>query len=87
MAEKEYIELSDAIGRIREMASIVGFENPAVAIDCAIRCLERTPAADVAPVVRCKDCKYWRYNRKEEVLDVAVGNDFCSYGKRKDGAK
>lgn len=37
-------------------------------------------AADVAPVVRCKDCKH--------LNSACCGlgtNDFCSYGLRKDG--
>ena len=39
------------------------------------------PAADVAPVVRCKDCrKFKTYFCRM----VASGyNDFCSYGERK----
>ena len=53
------------------------------------------PAADVAPVVRCKDCKYsckdgngrscegYWYELSE--YDVTVkDDDFCSYGERKD---
>lgn len=49
--------------------------------------LDEIPAADVAPVVRCKDCKHefggscilcGFQKRKPE--------DFCSYGERKDGA-
>ena len=41
------------------------------------------PAADVAPVVRCKDCqKFKTYACRM----VASGyDDFCSYGERKDG--
>ena len=47
--------------------------------------IDEIPAADVAPVVRCKDCKHefggsciicGFQNRKPE--------DFCSYGERKD---
>lgn len=54
---------------------------------------------DVVPVVRCKDCKYWRdswvapdgkhehgYCYMEECDDVTVGRwgyDFCSYGVRR----
>lgn len=39
--------------------------------------------ADVAPVVRCKDCrKFKTYSCRM----VAIGyDDFCSYGDRKDG--
>ena len=53
------------------------------------------PAADVAPVVSCKDCKYRVYKHiNEELGDVGgcivlnrvmANDDFCSYGERKDG--
>lgn len=42
-------------------------------------------AADVAPVVRCKDCTEWC--EKEQECYHWYGfreNDFCSYGRRKD---
>lgn len=50
-------------------------------------------AADVAPVVRCKDCKYWQDNNDgyphEECRwwhgETPDANDFCSYGERKEG--
>ena len=50
-------------------------------------------AADVAPVVRCKDCKHYEIH-KPKVLENCERNgyiipmkpdDFCSYGERKDG--
>lgn len=48
------------------------------------------PAADVAPVVRCKDCKH-HYDCGVHFCD-RLGMDcpddsdfFCSYGERKDG--
>lgn len=55
-------------------------------IDCA-------PAADVAPVVRCKDCKYLVNATVNdngflicEISDMEITpDDFCSYGERKDG--
>lgn len=51
--------------------------------------IRKLPAADVAPVVRCKDCKY-HYdcgvhfcNRLR--MDCPDDSDFfCSYGERKD---
>lgn len=54
-----------------------------------VRRLHEVPAADVAPVVRCKDCKY-HYdcgvhfcNRLR--VDCPDDSDFfCSYGERKD---
>lgn len=48
--------------------------------------LNSIPAADVAPVVRCKECAHLFYT-----MCAAFGflprkpNDFCSYGERKDG--
>lgn len=53
------------------------------------------PAADVVPVVRCKDCLYsddsWaKVNEKGFLICPASGmeitdNDFCSYGERRVG--
>ena len=37
------------------------------------------PAADVAHVVRCKDCKH------RENCNLMADDDFCSDGERKDG--
>lgn len=50
-------------------------------------------AANVALVVRCKDCKYWQDNNDgyphEECRwgngETPDANDFCSYGERRDG--
>ena len=56
------------------------------------------PAADVAPVVRCKDCKHKGWVQEPchgksvdycKVWDCTLRNletTFCSYGERKDGA-
>lgn len=49
------------------------------------------PAADVAPVVRCKGCKYNRGSKKclnpDSFFAVPKDDDFCSYGERKDGGE
>lgn len=46
---------------------------------------------DWEPVVRCKDCKYYRCDIKDEFsscylgsLSGPDGNDFCCYGERKE---
>ena len=75
----EYIEREAAI------------ESLPVAWDSAINALRNAPAADVAPVVRCKDCKYWQDNNdgypREECRwghgETPDANDFCSYGERR----
>ena len=58
--------------------------------DDALCSIEHIPTADVAPVVRCKDCKYrtkfgycW-HQCQHGILPVAYPYDFCSYGERKD---
>lgn len=55
------------------------------------------PAADVAPVVRCKDCVHWDddpdtygadYGPKGKCMksfETMPADDFCSHGERKDG--
>ena len=49
------------------------------------------PAADVSPVVRCKDCAHRTemgncgHPRYHGILPSAYPYDFCSYGARKDG--
>lgn len=51
--------------------------------------LDEVPAADVMPVVRCKDCKYNIGTKKclnpDSFFAVPKDDDFCSYGERKDG--
>ena len=59
-------------------------------LDRAQRAILDAPAADVALVVRCKDCKYWQDNNDgyphEECRwghgETPDANDFCSYGER-----
>lgn len=48
----------------------------------------RAPAADVAEVVRCKDCKYVNFTEHRDYLRCTKHcafsfrpNDFCSYGE------
>ena len=41
---------------------------------------------DWIPVVRCKDCKWWKYEICKNAFGLAFNgeDDFCSYGERKD---
>lgn len=50
--------------------------------------IEKAPTVDAVVVVRCKNCR--SYNKPktgwcEVHLDCEHPDDFCSYGKRKDG--
>lgn len=69
--------------------------------DCLLRVksmVSKAPAADVAPVVRCKDCKHLCvWNRKDiyafcpktNIVFLPFEKDtrtfFCGFGERKDG--
>ena len=57
--------------------------------------LWNVPAADVAPVVRCRECKYYTPQKKSKQWDCKTlycnrvvtvktkPDDFCSYGDRR----
>lgn len=47
--------------------------------------LLKLPAADVAPVVRCKDCVHCGFCGDATNLQVMGFYGFCSRGERKDG--
>ena len=100
----EYIERERTVELLRSLGNRE-YRKEKGTIQDAIKMIsypEYTPAADVAPVVRCKDCKYstlpseitQRYgvpgtltchNRYSPCNRRNVGgNDFCSYGERKD---
>lgn len=51
----------------------------------AIDIIEDAPAADVAPVVRCKDCKYRYSDSWCEYVDDDDDNFYCARGERKEG--
>lgn len=58
-----------------------------------IELIKNIPAADVAPVVRCKDCTHTTLYEDSEGLYCTnicslftrvMDDDYCSYGERKD---
>ena len=85
---KEYIEREEAIEAI--MSDPPDAHYPSWYIDR----IKTLSAADVAPVVRCKDCLYSteRYGHMDCIRGVSYRNTwnkpdfFCSYGERKEGA-
>ena len=67
---------------------VFGFSREAIK-----RVINDIPAADVAPVVRCRECKHC--DPENYHCDHPMGtaaplrrkpDDFCSYGERKEGA-
>lgn len=100
----EYIKREAAVAvcdeQYKECLRKGDFRGDTVAWDiCAD--IKAIPAADVAPVVRCKDCKHYRnhpnglcYLHTEPKANVrgysgkavcVEPDDFCSYGEQKDG--
>ena len=48
--------------------------------------IEEAPTVDAVEVVRCKDCISHKLNGRCALLDIVMGgNDFCSYGERREG--
>lgn len=96
----EYIEREAALSLVQPDAP--EDEKAAVTIATAKKLVrnivQRTPAADVVPVVRCRDCKYYRvsallapnkfcFRLKHPEEDRPIGynfapDDFCSHGER-----
>lgn len=67
--------------------------NPVVVSFIAYRAfLRELPAADVAEVVRCRECEGWVATENSDLglcaltKRVVTRRDYCSEGKRKDGA-
>lgn len=88
----EYIRRDDFIQHLEKCKKGTAVTNLVWAAIMAIeRDVRDMPAADVAPVVRCKNCKNWKRNVGltdspnghcfEHDIDTN-GRDFCSYGER-----
>ena len=89
VATEEFISRTEAL----EGFESCNAENPYWTPQRVKTLLLRQPAADVAEVVRCKDCKYGDYDSKPNGAMVCLRTkdgfwreetDFCSYGKRRE---
>ena len=73
------------------------YEADAVTMQ-GVKIINQFPAVNAAPLVRCRDCKYYydygvnrdyccrRSKGEKQVFDVKFkADDFCSYGERKGG--
>lgn len=85
----DYVEKTDLYSTIRKKVN-----NPAIRSWLGAIIAEQ-PAADVVPVVRCKDCLFSeeRYGHLTCINGMSYRNtwnkpcDFCSYGERRDEAE
>ena len=84
MAEKEYIERESTYNHMLTTMCGTGYQSRALDV------IAFAPAADVVPVVRCKDCKYNNTSSCPTFVECDDGkdfqilenNDFCSCGER-----
>lgn len=76
MADKTYVLLDDVIAHIASCE-----RSDMLPVECsAITLIKNIPAADVRPVVYCKDCKH-RFNY--DICACRGDNWFCGYGERR----
>ena len=82
----EYIDRV-ALEKAMTVAAVNGKDKDRRTWAKAICVLHDIPTVDLVPVVRCKDCKYRDGTPGQPNILCAQmhEDDFCSYGKRKDG--
>lgn len=80
--------MAEYINRVTAIAKLTALEvtEPNATMADAKRVLADMQTADVAPVVRCKDCKYRDGTPGQPNILCAQmhEDDFCSYGERKE---
>ena len=87
---KEYIEREAICYQLEKQESIDGQPR---AIRRARRIVANFPAADVVPVVRCKDCEYWDATQEAPLSEGCFlctleggypkGDFYCALGERR----
>ena len=89
----EYIDREALIAEFKRMKLGENSFIERVFADGVYAIIEQFPAADVAPVVRCKDCKYLVNATVNSngflicnAIDMEIApEDFCSYGECREG--
>lgn len=75
--------MTEYIAKARTLYKIKDIQLMGGSLEDAYKTIEDIPAADVQPVVRCGECKYW-YDEcccSEDAL-LRDRNFFCAYGGR-----
>ena len=88
-----YAEEDNITGSGMSYDEICGYND---GIDIAWNKIDQAPTIDAVPVVRCRDCKFGDWDSEPNDAMVCMrtkdgfwrsGNDFCSFGERKEGAE
>lgn len=89
----EYIRRAEALRAVQKQRGANRSPAQNAMLDRICCDIKNRPAADVAEVVRCKDCKYGSYDSKSDGAMVCLRTndgfwrketDFCSYGERRE---
>ena len=92
----EYIKRETAVKAANEWVSEACMA-PVMQVSRLLDKLQKVPAADVAPVVRCEDCVHWdddpdTYGADDgpkgkcmKSFETMCADDFCSHGERREG--
>ena len=83
----EYIRKNDASDWLKQYGQDVLHGKYKFSLMYIWKNIMDLPSADVAPVVRCKDCLFFTTEKsccRPEGLIKAREDDFCSYGERKE---
>ena len=96
--EMEYIAREALFEQLKAMESYNTSPMYRRGYDDCVATVLNAPAADVVPVVRCKDCKWFADNNGGQWYgcqmfqvvwntpeDAPKPDNFCSYGERMDG--
>lgn len=95
----EYIEHEATYELARTNECYSDFRRSMADLTSLKELLDDIPTVDVVEVVRCKDCMWWYPREYGSVIgrcenpynglanEYIEEDDFCSYGKRKEGAE
>ena len=90
----EVAMMSDLISRSWMMEQLEGLGDTRLIKRNFIALVTNAQTVDAVEVVRCRECKFGDWNSEPDDAMVCMrtkdgfwrsGNDFCSYGERKDG--
>ena len=55
--------------------------------DFAREWVDKQPTIDAVPVIRCKDCKHWKFDhtcKEHSLVSPMMANEFCSRAEREE---
>ena len=78
----DYIRREDALFAVRK-AERGGSMTALTRLERAYAEIRGMPAADVAEVVRCRDCRYFKMYKCR--MGYSNHDDYCSHGERRGG--